>query len=111
MSRRSRDIYALRMRLAEDMGTLSPVSPKPEVLEDTSQAAPAGPRPARGGAPDYTAYAKLCNDFHERLLELSANLVLREITDLLYYRAARVWLAFLPNVDWKEALQTPGKRN
>ena len=56
--------------------------------------------------PAYTAYAKLCNDFHERLLELSANLVLREITDLLYYRAARVWLAFLPNVDWKEALQT-----
>ena len=28
------------------------------------------------------------------------------MTDLLYYRAARVWLAFLPDVDWKEALRT-----
>ena len=55
-------------------------------------------------APDYTAYARLCNELHEQLLQLSGNLVLREMTDLLHYRAARVWLAFLPNVDWKEAL-------
>ena len=100
-----KDIYALRMRLAEDMGMLSPVSPKPEVLEDLRRLHQRA-RDLRVAAPDYTAYAKLCNDFHERLLELSGNQVLREITDLLYYRAARVWLAFLPNVDWKEALQT-----
>ena len=46
------------------------------------------------------------NHLHEQLLQLSGNLVLREITDLLYYRTARVWLALLPNVDWKEALRT-----
>ncbi len=99
-----KDIYALRMRLAEDLGVLSPVSAKPEVLEELRSLQ----RRARNlgdGAPDYTAYARLCNDFHEQLLELSGNMVLREMTDLLYYRAARVWLAFLPNVDWKEALQ------
>ena len=92
------------MRLAEDMGVLSPVAPKPEVLEELRSllrwARDLGEAP-----PDYTAYAKLCNELHEQLLELSGNMVLREINDLLYYRAARVWLAFLPNVEWKEAMQ------
>jgi DNA-binding GntR family transcriptional regulator len=100
-----KDIYALRMRLAEDMAILSPVSPKPEVLRKL-RSLQMRARQLGTATPDYKAYAKLCNDLHEQLLELSGNLVLREITDLLYYRAARVWLAFLPNVDWKEALQT-----
>ena len=101
-----KDIYALRMRLAEDMGLLSPTPTpaKPEVLDELHillrRAQDLGK-----GAPDYKGYARLCNDLHEQLLELSSNLVLREITDLLYYRAARVWLAFLPNVDWNEALR------
>ena len=99
-----KDIYALRMRLAEDMGVLSPVSPRPEVLEELRRLLQRA-RDLGKAAPDYTAYARLCNDLHEQLLQLSGNLVLREITDLLYYRAARVWLAFLPNVDWKEALR------
>ena len=99
-----KDIYALRMRLAEDMGVLSPVSPRPEVLKELRRLLQRA-RDLGEAAPDYTAYARLCNDLHEQLLQLSGNLVLREITDLLYYRAARVWLAFLPNVDWKEALR------
>jgi DNA-binding GntR family transcriptional regulator len=100
-----KDIYALRMRLAEDMGVLSSVSPKPEVLKELRSLQVRAQELGKA-SPDFKAYAKLCNDLHEQLLELSGNLVLREITDLLYYRAARVWLAFLPNVNWKEALQT-----
>ena len=99
-----KDIYALRMRLAEDMGVLSPVSPKPEVLKELRSLQVRAQELGKA-TPDYKAYARLCNDLHEQLLELSGNMVLREITDLLYYRAARVWLAFLPNVDWKEALR------
>ena len=102
-----KDIYALRMRLAEDMGVLSPVSPGPEVLE-VLEALRGLQRRARNlgeAAPDYTAYARLSNELHEQLLQLSGNLVWREMTDLLYYRTARVWLAFLPNVDWKETLR------
>ena len=99
-----KDIYALRMRLAEDMGVLSPVSPKPEVLEALRGLLQRA-RDLGEAAPDYTAYARLCNELHEQLLQLSGNLVWREMTDLLYYRAARVWLAFLPNVDWKETLR------
>ena len=80
-----KDIYALRMRLAEDMGVLSPVSPKPEVLE-ALRGLLRRARDLGEAAPDYTAYARLCNELHEQLLQLSGNLVLREITDLLYYR-------------------------
>lgn len=100
-----KDIYVLRMRLAEDMAVLSPVSPKPEVLAEL-RSLQLRARSLGEAPPDYTAYARLCNDLHEQLLELSGNMVLREINDLLYYRAARVWLAFLPNVDWKQAMQT-----
>ena len=99
------EVYALRMRLAEDMGVLSSVSPRPEVLE-ALRGLQRRARDLGEAAPDYTAYARLCNELHEQLLQLSGNLVLREITDLLCYRAARVWLALLPNVDWKEALRT-----
>ncbi len=100
-----KDIYALRMRLAEDRISLSPRAPKPEVLEELRRLQ-ARARELGKTAPDYKAYARLCNDLHEQLLELSGNMVLREISDLLYYRAARVWLAFLPNIDWKEALRS-----
>ena len=100
-----KDIYALRMRLAEDMSVLSPLAPKPEVLEELRRLHARAEELGKA-APDYKAYARLCNALHEQLLELSGNMVLREINDLLYYRAARVWLAFLPNIDWKEELQT-----
>jgi DNA-binding GntR family transcriptional regulator len=100
-----KDIYALRMRLAEDIGVLSPLAPKPEVLEELRRLQ-ARAQELGKAVPDYKAYAKLCNALQEQLLKLSGNMVLREITDLLYYRAARVWLAFLPNIDWNEALRT-----
>ena len=96
-----KDIYALRMRLAEDMGILSPPPPDPDVIEKLRRLR-ARARALQGRAPDYAGYARLCNALHEQLLRLSGNLALREITDLLYYRAARVWLAFLPNLDWSE---------
>jgi DNA-binding GntR family transcriptional regulator len=99
-----KDIYALRMRLAEDLGVLSPLAPRPDVL-DALRRLQARAQALRNGSPDHTAYARLCNALHEQLLELSGNMVLREITDLLYYRAARVWLAFLPNIDWEAELR------
>lgn len=96
-----REVYALRMRLAEDLGVLSPVTPKPEVLEALRDLRKRARKLTRAGT-DYKAYARLCNALHEQLLELSGNAALREITDLLYYRTSRMWLTFLPESDWKE---------
>jgi len=99
-----KDIYALRMRLAEDMSTLSPVLPGPEMLDEFRHLREKA-RALRAGPPDHKAYALLCNAVHEQQLKLTENKVLAEINDLLYYRAARVWMAFLPNLEWDEALE------
>ncbi|MCP5085737.1 MAG: GntR family transcriptional regulator [Rhodobacteraceae bacterium] len=99
-----KDIYALRMRLAEDMSVLSPVAPSPQMLNEFHRLREKV-RKLREGPPDHKAYARLCNAVHEQQLELTENKVLAEINDLLYYRAARVWLAFLPNIEWDEVLE------
>jgi DNA-binding GntR family transcriptional regulator len=54
---------------------------------------------------DFKEYARNANAFHEIFLRLIGNQPLREITDLLYYRVARIWLTFLPNVDWPEEIR------
>ncbi len=97
-----KDIYALRMRLAEDLSLLSPVMPGPEMLDELRNLQRRA-RELRTGPPDHKAYAILCNAVHEQELELTENKVLAEMNDLLYYRAARVWLSFLPNIEWDEA--------
>lgn len=99
-----KDIYDLRMRLAELMGDLSPVDPtadsidelkdlcrRVEILRDTSR--------------DLIAYARLCNELHALIIARIGNDALREMTDLLYYRAARTWLSYLGNLDWGEEIQ------
>ena len=86
------------------MGTLSPVSPSPEMSDEFAHLLERLHK-LRGGPPDHKAYARLCNAMHEQQLKLTENNVLAEINDLLYYRTARVWLAFLPNIEWDEVLE------
>ncbi len=99
-----KDIYELRMRLSEMLGVLSPIEPTPEVI--------AGIKRLRNrvdvlreGPKDLSAYARLCNELHEAILELIGNEALREVTDLLYYRTARIWLTFLDHLDWREEIE------
>lgn len=98
-----KDIYALRMSLAEDLSLLSPILPSEEILDAFRQLRDRA-QTLRSGPPDYKGYGRLCNSIHEQQLKLTENKVLAEINDLLYYRAARVWMAFLPNINWEEAL-------
>ncbi|MDH3235904.1 MAG: GntR family transcriptional regulator [Alphaproteobacteria bacterium] len=96
-----KDIYELRMRLAEMTGALSPTAPTPEILNDLKRLR-TGVEMMKEGPADHRSYAHLCNELHELLLDLIGNQALREMTDLLYYRAARIWLTFLHNLDWRE---------
>ena len=56
------------------------------------------------GKQDVEAYAVLCNDLEALLVALTSSKPLREMTDLLYYRVARIWYTFLPNLDWNEVV-------
>ena len=99
-----KDIYALRMNLAESMGELSPVTPSPAAIEAVKNLR-ARAELLRDGPKQLTAYARLCNELHELIIEQIGNKALREMTDLLYYRAARTWLIYLHNLDWREELE------
>ncbi len=99
-----KDIYALRMSLAESMGELSPVTPTPAAIEAVKKIR-AGAERLQDGTKELTDYARLCNELHELIIEQIGNKALREMTDLLYYRAARTWLIYLHNLDWSEELE------
>lgn len=99
-----RDIYELRMRLAELMGDLSPGNSAPrtiEALRDLCRRVEV----LRNKPRDLTAYARLCNELHEIIITQTGNAALREMTDLLYYRSARTWLIYLGKLDWSEEMQ------
>ncbi len=96
-----KDIYELRMRLAEMAGDLSPLEPCTRVVEALDDLRCRTER-LRETSLDQRGYANICNELHELLLEQIGNQALRETTDLLYYRAARIWLTFLHKLDWAE---------
>ncbi len=96
-----KDIYELRMRLAEMAGDLSPLEPSPRVIDALNDLR-CRTEALHQNSLDQRGYANICNELHELLLGQIGNHALRETTDLLYYRAARIWLTFLHKLDWKE---------
>ena len=95
-----KEIYDLRMHLAELMGELSPVKFTPTHLTKLQQLL--GKAKALKTKQNFKGYARLCNDLEDIMLDMTGSAPLREITDLLYYRVSRIWFTFLPNLNWKE---------
>ena len=97
-----KDIYDLRILLAESMGALSPKwiteqhKEKMQLFIDRAE--------ALRGKQEVEGYAMLCNDLEALLTSLIGSKPLREMTDLLYYRVARIWYMFLPNFEWDEVV-------
>ncbi len=96
-----KDIYELRMSLAEMISDMSPVEPTPEIIESLINLRNRV-KVLQSGPKDFHAHARLCNELHELILGLIGNDALREMTDLLYYRTARTWLTYMHNLDWYE---------
>ena len=98
-----KDIYDLRILLCDSMGSLSP---KPVMARhrETMDALLARAEDLRGEQ-DVEGYAALCNDLEALVLELIGSRPLREMTDLLYYRVARIWYTFLPNLNWDAVVE------
>ncbi len=96
-----KDIYELRMRLAELIGSMSPIEPSPEIVEKLKSLRNRA-EIEQSGQKDFQAHARRCNELHQLILGLIDNVALREMTDLLYYRTARTWLTFMHNFDWHD---------
>jgi DNA-binding GntR family transcriptional regulator len=95
-----KEIYDLRMHLAELMGELSPREFIPEQRTELKRLLKGAK--ALKISYDYEGYARICNDLEEVVLSMIGSAPLREITDILYYRVSRIWFTFLPELNWKE---------
>jgi DNA-binding GntR family transcriptional regulator len=96
-SKEIRDVWAVRLKVAELIGDFVRVPAPPVVLErladigtDLEQV-----RTSR----DVRALGQLYNRYHETVLMVVANETLRRIHDELFHQTARVWLQFLPEMD------------
>lgn len=99
-----KETYDLRKRLAELMGELSPVEITPDHLVriDKLIAEVQALAPKRG---DFDALARIINDLQRLLSDMTGNGPLREIIEMLYYRVARIWFTFLPQLGWDDAIE------
>lgn len=95
-----KEVYALRLKLAELIGELNPARLRSEnlaalkdILEKTE--------PMRDQY-DPVALARLYNSFHEEMLHIIGNEPLKQISDQLFHQTARVWLQLLPDLNWEE---------
>ena len=97
-----KDIYDFRMRLAELIGELSPTQVTGAQIETMEQLLARAK--AIRNAPDIENYARINNDLLELLLGLIGSVPLRETSERLYYRVARIWYTFLPDLDWGKSI-------
>jgi DNA-binding GntR family transcriptional regulator len=97
-----KDIYDLRMLLAESMGELSPNPVTGKHIEAMSKLIERSEKLRHNR--DIEKYAGIANDLEEVLIDLIGSAPLREVTDNLYYRVARIWFTFLPNLNWEEVV-------
>ncbi|WP_095204441.1 GntR family transcriptional regulator [Mesorhizobium carmichaelinearum] len=98
-----KDIYDLRILLAENMGTLSPnwiTDRHRDVLKELIQRAE-----QLRGKPDIEEFAHLSNDLEALVNDLMGSIPMREISGVLYYRVARIWYTFLPNLEWDSVVE------
>ncbi|HZD55910.1 MAG TPA: GntR family transcriptional regulator [Anaerolineales bacterium] len=95
-----KQVYALRLRLAEIVGELS----VPRVPAESIEALERLLEDFRSMHDQYdpVGLARLYNTFHEQMLALIGNPPLRQIWDQLFHQTARVWLQILPELDWTE---------
>jgi len=83
-------VYRLRMELAVLAARLDPVPPSPALIEEVRALRQAAA--ALREAPSPRDFSRINAAFFAVLMRLTDNAPLREISERLYYRTARIWL-------------------
>ncbi len=89
--------YELRRELAGLAGRLSPVAVTPDIIARAHRFVARGRALAR--TPDPREFARLNMDFFHFGAALTENEALREASERLYYRTARIWLKSISRLD------------
>ena len=98
-----KDIYLVRMKLAEIIGASQPEDPTPETLQsldelaDRCRTAMENPNPREFG--------EINIGLHREIQSVIRNQPLRETSDRLFYQTSRMWFRLLPRMDLREELR------
>jgi DNA-binding GntR family transcriptional regulator len=95
-----REVYALRLKLTELIGELNPARLRLENLTNIANILEKAGQ--MRDQYDPVALTRLYNAFHQEMLNVISNEPLRQISDQLFHRTARVWLQLLPDLGWEE---------
>jgi len=98
-----KEVYLLRIKLAEIIGDLSPTPSKDGNLSILDETLARCERVRN--QPDYEELGRINMEFHDALIRFINNMALREICDRLYYQTAPVWPQILPSMDWDEEVE------
>lgn len=94
-----RDAFALRIRLSELLGDMSPVSDLNPVMMALDELLPECK--ALVERPDVGALCAISHRLQDVLLGLSGNSEYRTVTDALYYKTIRAYYTILAELDWR----------
>ena len=93
-----REIYLVRMNLAEMFGVSASMENADEVHADLHNLAAACEKIA--GKQDLQGFAQINIGLHSALQKLISNQVLKNQLDTLFYQAVRLWFYILSSIDW-----------
>lgn len=92
-----RDIWVLRLRIAQIVGDYIRIPKDQEILDRLDSIRSRLAEVRQSG--DTRELGALYNRYHEAMLTLVNNQALAQIHDLLYVQTARVWMQFLPEMN------------
>lgn len=92
-----RDVWAVRLKIAELIGDFVRLPAPTAVMEELEGIRSELVDVGRTG--DVQALGRLYNRYHDAVLLVISNETLRRIHDQLYHQTSRVWLQFLPEMD------------
>lgn len=92
-----RQVYQLRMELAELIGTLEPIAVEDIDLTNFHELLVRGQKLVK--APTLREFSQLNMDFTHAVFRLTENIPLREISERLYYQTARILIKSIPHMD------------
>jgi DNA-binding GntR family transcriptional regulator len=93
-----RDVWAVRLKVAEIVADFVRLPARPEILDRLTNIR--SELAAVAKSRDIRALGALYNRYHQVMLDVMSNDALVRIHDLLYVQTARVWMQFLPEMDF-----------
>lgn len=98
-----RDVYALRIKLAELFADFMLVPVPAAVISGVRSLRPEVVEAA--GSHDARRLGVLYNRLHETMLQAIGNDALKEVSDRLFRQTSRIWIQLLPEMSWEEEVQ------